>query len=381
VVRVTQVFQNTQQFYIDACHVMANNMDSSSSASSSSGRRHSSYTSPYTSTGSTRQQQSRQNTSSPNSVIPEPPLEFHALHKWTQLKHVLRSNTPSLAVSHTELSYHMAYACLNYRGALVHGQAIDCTYQVPTNLLQPGDDKSVADVWQEAGFPPTSCRILKQATTQQIQHELWQNGPLVSTSFVLNDVYYQSTKHAGNFSHSHVGQPHALIVLGWTIADVGPVWLVQALRGPPFFLSMHQFQLEAELWAPSTTLLQTKSWQSPGPYWNVGDLNDKSKDWNDHFGHDRSQHQHHHKLPSLMEVVPLTSEDVEHLADLWTDGVGLHTVISERRTFVLRDARLQAQSRRVILRDISRVAYPDPKDPSTTKRVWKATLSAVRQHK
>ena len=76
----------------------------------------------------------------------------------------------------------------------------------------------------------------------------------------------------------------------------------------------------------------------------------------------------------LLEIVPLTSADIEALADLWT--VGLNAVMVERRTFVLRDREQMAHSRRVMLRDLARVPYPPGND--NTNMVWKVTVSVVR---
>ena len=76
-------------------------------------------------------------------------MEFDVMAKFPQLRQMPRPS-PFQAVSTSELYYHLAYACLNFRGAVVHGQAIDCTYQVPVNLVETSQTPATIEaVWAE----------------------------------------------------------------------------------------------------------------------------------------------------------------------------------------------------------------------------------------
>ena len=383
--RVTPLFQSVQTFYAKACqdhlqqqqyhhhkhaHAHAHTASSNSSAfQRPSKRRERTYT-------------TSKRTSSPDSVIQ---LEFDVYSKWPCLHHVLRE-TPYQAVTASELYYHLAYQCLNYRGAIVHGQPIECTYQVPVNIatrsmpMQQQDIQSVEDVWAEAGFSPAACRILQ--TVDDIKDELTNRGPVMSTRFQLEPSFFHSTRHAGNFSETQLGQCHPLLIVGWTMTCHGEVWLVQGLRGPTFPIGMGQFDLEKRCLAPPTALLECKSWQSPGPFWDVPYISDKCEAWKGYFvnnttGNNTSSTMgisptHNPQLGTL-ELAPITSDELEALADLFHGGL-FHGVIQERRPFVLRDAEKLAQSRRVVLRDVARVLLRQGQ-----QKTWKVTLQVLRK--
>jgi hypothetical protein len=255
----------------------------------------------------------------------------------------------------------------------VHGQPIECTYQVPVNLADTHNPHttnnitSVQDVWQEAGFSPAACRSL--LTVDDIKDELNHRGPVLSTAFQLEPAYYHSTRHAGNFSERHVGQIHPLLIVGWTMTCQGEVWLVQGLRGPTFPIGMGQFGVEDKCLAPPTALLECKSWQSPGPFWDVPYIADKCEQWKEHFGSKNSSSSSNNM--GKLEIAPITSDELEALADMFNVGL-FHSVIQERRPFVIRDAEKMAQSRRVILRDVGRVLLHGQK-------TWKLTLQVLRK--
>jgi hypothetical protein len=366
--KMTQLFQNVQTYYVQCCHALADEVvgrygkRSSYTSASSTGSTSTTSSASTRSTSTTKPTFHR--TDSPQSVV-ELPLEFDTLSQFPQLRQMPRQPIYH-PVTTTELYYHLAYACLNLRGGVVHGQAIDCTYQVPAHVTETANT-SLEQVWAEAGFPvDSSCKRLTRL--EDIQHEILVNGPVVSATFRLDPYYYQTNRrHAGNFSEQHVGQVHPLLITGWTMSPHGLVWCVQALRGPPFTIGLGQFDVDQLCLAPSTALLQCKSWQAPGPYWDVPDLDSKCSAWKDHF--DRHEIGSG-PLSSMVELMPLSSEDIENLADLW--NVGLQAVIVERRVFVLRDAVKQAHSRRVLLREMARVEHEGTK-------TWKVTLSVVRK--
>ncbi|CAB9501995.1 expressed unknown protein [Seminavis robusta] len=365
--RVTLLFQNVQTFYVECCHAMA---------AQDAGSRYRKQTSmpSYQSTPQKTPLYTRRSTfseggsNSPKNTNNNSAFEFNCFAKWPFLKQIQR-DTPFQAVSTSELHYHLAYACLNYRGAIVHGQTIDCTYQVPANFVETAaSPTSIPAVWDAAGFP--TDQHLRLTSVDELKKEIQQHGPVVSTSFGLDPNYYQSiSRHAGNFSERHVGHCHPLLIVGWTMTSQGSVWLVQGLRGTTFPMGMGQFQIDAHAMAPPTCVLLQKSWQSPGPFWDVPDISLKCLAWKEHF--DSTAPRATTVLSTLLEIVPLESSDIDALGDLW--NVGLHAVISERRVFVLRDKNQMAQSRRVLLRDLARVTHKEK------GKVWKVTVSVVRQ--
>ena len=429
--RVTKLFQNVQQYYMDCCHAMTadggrgNTTTTTTTTTTedySEGRRYSKQT--YTTnaafaknnhTASSKYDASKYTThnnhrnNSPHSVIP--PDNFDIFVKWPLLKQMTYRETPyQSSISTSRLCYSLAYACLNLRGAICHRQAIDCTYQVPATLVndsrlqQTHNDSSpqtIADVWQEAGFATSQLITLRGIS--DVQEQITRYGPVISTSFLLDARYYHSHQYqqrgperhstksgnrAGYFSERHVGQTHPLLILGWTMSTQGPVWLVQALRGPTFSVGMGQFEIEQTCIAPPPSLLSRKAWQYiplESPVWNVPDIAGKCPAWHDVFEDSSSNTTSSSSASlSLFDVTPLSSADIEALGDVWTDGVGLHAMISERRPLVLRDATKLAQSRRVIVRDVARVPVASAATSSSSRdkapaRTWKVTLSVVRK--
>ena len=414
--RVTKLFQNAQQYYMDCCHAMAvDGWRENDNEDYSEGRRYSNQTyktnassannnktasSKYDASKYASHNHRQNNTPSPHSIIP--PDNFDIFVKWPILKQMTYRETPyQSSISTSRLSYSLAYACLNLRGAICHKQAIDCTYQVPATLVNDSmlethdSPQTIADVWQEAGFP--ASELITVNSIPAIKEQITRYGPVISTSFCLEASYYHSHQYqhgperhttksgnrAGYFSERHVGQTHPLLLIGWTMSTQGPAWLVQALRGPTFSVGMGQFEIERACIAPPPSLLSRKAWQYiplDSPVWNVPDIASKCPAWQDVFEDSRNTSSSSSATLSLFDVTPLSSADIEALGDVWTDGVGLHSMISERRALVLRDATKLAQSRRVIVRDVARV--PVATGSSSDKapaRTWKVTLSVVRK--
>jgi len=451
--KVTELFQNVQHYYVECCHAMNDEGTVGSnrykrSTNTTTGSTTSTNTSTSTSSGCYQpggQQQQQHHVhnaaassassfkydATPTSRTPSPDSvvivnELDVFMKWPFLKCVPYRETPYQAVSDVQLQYHLGYACLNLRGAICHKQTMDCTYQLsnmdPTMLLKE-EGTSIVQVWQQAGFAASDIVTL-HSNIDAMKQQILIHGPIVSTSFFLDPNYYnhhhrqqqqqqqqqQQTNinqpfGGGNFSERHVNKHHPLLIVGWTMLSQGPVWRVQALRGPTFHVGMGQFGIEDTCVAPPPEGLECKSWQSPGPYWDVTNIADKCLEWKEYFdtsittttscgggGIINNNNNSSSNISSsssssnllMLQLAPLSSMDIENLMDLWTDGVGICAIVKDRRTFVLRDATKQAQSRKVILRDVARVPNIGSNNSSTSNighhdRAWKVTLSVIRR--
>jgi len=166
------------------------------------------------------------------------PAEFDAYQMWPFMTSMVKGpDNPDGGASIHELAWIMACRAINLRGAVVHGQAIGRAYQVSKKSNELDKYKAVDEVLKHFGFV---CRS-QLRRIEDIKAEIYEHGPVVSTSFHLSKAFYSSTPEAHKFSHRQVSKAHPLIITGWSMASHGEMWCVQALTGEPFEIGTGTF--------------------------------------------------------------------------------------------------------------------------------------------
>lgn len=183
----------------------------------------------------------------------------------SSIKKITSKNLPAL----------LACRCLNSRGAIVHGRRITKSFdvtQMEKYASAANSKNSVRDVFDlvcgttleeeedKDGKVKVNKKVLagtKELTSiEEIKQEIMTNGPVISTSFVLLEAFYDMislTNGAGAggtaggsgsgsngtseactlFTKERIGQFHELLIVGWNMTTTGEVWQVQPLLSTP----------------------------------------------------------------------------------------------------------------------------------------------------
>lgn len=213
--------------------------------------------------------------------------------------------------------------CLNARGAIAHGATPELHFSA-----KPNDN--VEDAFKGYGG------VKYLSTVTEIKKELLQNGPVVSTSFTLDRALLVPTGHLdphSPFLMSRIGKQHELLIVGWTLAPFGEMWLAMPLNGlfDPFPIAFGQFGISDLCLAPKDSF-ENRSWQS-GPYF---DITVKGDEWINR--------------PTLS--LRLRDSDLCLLAE-HLGSVGLFAAIVNDTTFVIRNKKKFAHSRRYRLNEVT----------------------------
>ncbi|CAD7951514.1 unnamed protein product [Amoebophrya sp. A25] len=141
------------------------------------------------------------------------------------------ADTDSSSAGPPPPALHVTTICrfLNLRGAIVHGRAIGLPFQHTTNLTERGLKGSLTGTWlgesaQERLAAFGGAKVLSSRAA--IKRELMERGPVVSTSFRLEQIFAERSGHL--FDLRRVGNTHDLIIVGWEIGLCGECWLVRA---------------------------------------------------------------------------------------------------------------------------------------------------------
>lgn len=191
----------------------------------------------------------------------------------SSIKKITSKNLPAL----------LACRCLNSRGAIVHGRRITKSFdvtQMEKYASAANSKNSVRDVFDlvcgttleeeedKDGKVKVNKKVLagtKELTSiEEIKQEIMTNGPVISTSFVLLEAFYDmisltngagaggtaggsgSASGSGSgsgsngtseactlFTKERIGQFHELLIVGWNMTTTGEVWQVQPLLSTP----------------------------------------------------------------------------------------------------------------------------------------------------
>lgn len=147
---------------------------------------------------------------------------------------------------------HTVKQCINARGAIAHGQKTENIFTAE-NMSQHTDVTAALDC-------RGGTKYLTSAT--EIKKELMENGPVVSTSFVPS----KAVVSGAGLLRSRVNKQHELLLIGWTLAAYGEMWLAMPLdrQLEPIRIAFGQFGIDEMVMAPKNSF-ENVPWQS-GPY-------------------------------------------------------------------------------------------------------------------
>lgn len=237
-----------------------------------------------------------------------------------EVKEVTDDQVATLAAAH----------CINARGAVAHCKPTERSCSSADSLQGAGNGKRAAcSIFDQKGG---GTKILD--SIESICEELLKHGPVVSTSFVLDEAF--AAKHAGSFAEARIGKNHETVIVGWKQTEDGEFWTVKApltgtmddgvSNGGMISIPVRQFGIDGVCWAPKSTF-KSLIWQD-GPYWNQSLSSSTKKEW----------YSHHPRTFSC------TGEGLKNLAKCL--GVGCFPVASKNKTrFVIRDTSENAISR------------------------------------
>jgi hypothetical protein len=266
----------------------------------------------------------KDNPNSPFSADCEFPRDFHVQDKWPFL-HIGTLQPKAMGVD-DNLTAFSAALCINARGAIAHGQKTELTYKM-------GDMKNLANVQHIFD----SFGGAKQLTSiDEIKQELMENGPVVSTSFILSQAFLSAGEYSKSLLHSRVGKKHELLIVGWKLTAFGEVWLAKSLKNgtdeQPIRIAFRQFGVDDICLAPANSF-ENKSWQS-GPFFDDGNLR-LSDGWM--------------SLPGM--TLHMDSAELEALARCFSTR--FEAAIAQRSPFVIREKNKIARSRRYHLKQVA----------------------------
>ena len=247
------------------------------------------------------------------------PDKFHVGQKWT----FVNCQLPQAAgVVDAELAAHTAAVCYNARGAIAHGQATQIHYTRDAFTSFP----FVQSIFNHMGG---SKRL---SSVQEIKKELMENGPVVSTSFVLSRTFLENEKYSSSFLKSRVEMTHEVVIVGWMSAAAGDFWLVKSLDAysPPVPIAMGHFGIDDCCMSPIVNFSNV-AWQH-GPYFDATFSSDEWMGWS-------------------ALLLDLSSAELEDLACCFKTG--LLDASRQRTPFVIRNKNKLAHSRRYRLKEIS----------------------------
>jgi hypothetical protein len=288
----TAIFQKVKAFYDDCC------------AASNKKRKTNPVSPPNTSHGSF-------------------PRDFHVNDKWPFLNIERIPPCPSELSNDADLMALTVAQCINARGAIAHGQATELCYQI-NRIKRCNSVKEAFD-----GYGGTRCLT----SIDSIKKELTENGPVLSESFVLDPSFLSAGVYSPSFLHSRIGKKHELLIIGWKLTAFGEVWLVKPLNergGNLVHIAFGQFGIDTTCLAPVNNFENVK-WQS-GPSFNTTFGATEWMTW-----------------PGMDMYV--TSSELEALAECFKSG--LVSAVSKKETFVIRDKKKKAHSRRYYLNELT----------------------------
>jgi len=221
----TRRFQDTQTFYVSCCALL----NTKPKKKNPKGR------------------------TSPRSV--NIPHAFHVQDKWPFLSDVTAAPILPTGADQTEhdVARTIAYKCINYRGAIAHGKCTGLVYRYAQ--VSASARVSASKVLESFG----GAKLLE--SVDDIKAEIMANGPVISTSFLLMQVFLNACEHCSSFSSSLKDECHALLIVGWKVSSFGEMWLVRSIRGNNDIpIAIGQYSIEEDVIAPKSDLFRNP-WQ------------------------------------------------------------------------------------------------------------------------
>jgi hypothetical protein len=286
-----------------------------------------------------RTKQNTTKSKSPTSVS-DFPQDFHVQDKWSFLD-IERLPPLDTTVSDSDLAAFTAAMCINARGAISHGQKTNLTFGIKAMNTY----SSVEAAFDSNGGTKHLSSI------DAIKKEIIENGPVVSTSFVLRREFLSVGEYSDSLLQSRVGNCHELLLIGWNLTAFGEVWLARPLHAEnpivePIRIAFGQFGVNDLCIAPKSSFDNTP-WQL-GPYFDAHPL---PMEW----------------LGCSSMHLRITSSELEDLAKCFDKG--LVAACRDHSPFVIRNKRKFANSRSFYLSDIQW-----DKD----KSLWEVVVNRIR---
>jgi len=261
------------------------------------------------------------------------PLEFNALETWPHLRSVKHPMLPSPEddISSEELAKLMAYRCINHRGTIAHGRMTQLSYQM--DRVRSSDAESVDEVFEKFG----GSKELIGSSYEEIKNEIMHHGPVVSATFEMSQEFLDITEYDSCFAESRLGNVHEVLIFGWKLTPVGAVWLVKGLHGPTdkdefIPISFGQFGIDDVCLAPKNSF-DNHPWQD-------------AKECVDAHTSDRPDWLHWPGMSLFMNDSELRSLGK-------CIKVGIYKAIEDERSFVVRDVKKIARSRKFLLKEVT----------------------------
>jgi len=313
--RATKVFQNLDSFY-DKC--VERLLEGDEFGSPKKKRK--------------RGQRDRSSTASTSK-----PVNFNVRDKWTFLDLKFKKCDAK------HIPEQVAYQCINARGAIAHCRDTQCGYSV---------NESDVPCDAEEAFHRKGAGSKNLEDTDDIKNELMNKGPVVSTSFLLSEVFMNNSDTSFWFDKSLIGKTYPLLIVGWKMTAFGEVWLVQPLTNYGCSeiqkISFGQFGIDDHCIAPLSTF-ENLHWQS-GPYFPL-DLSSTPLKWC-------------HEWKSMQ--CSISSNDLENLGKLLEKD--LFEASKAKKKFVICDSTKIAHSRSCYLKTLKW---------QTGVKSWDITLSLI----
>lgn len=249
------------------------------------------------------------------------PDMFHVGEKWTFVDCQMPRAT---GVGDEDLHAHTAAVCYNSRGAIAHGQATQIHYT--SDAFK--SFSTVESIFDHMG----GAKRLSSA--EAIKKELMENGPVVSTSFVLSRALMQSGKFSSSFLGSRIDKTHEVVIVGWMMTAAGEFWLVKSLdaKSLPVPIGFGRYEIDTCCLSPIVNFGNV-SWQK-GTYFDATfSLDSAWMSW-----------------PALL--LDISSSELEALADCFKT-TGLLSAARKGSSFVIRNKNKVAHSRRYRLKELT----------------------------
>lgn len=272
--RATSLFQNVNLFY-EKCvasltAAVTSNGTNANGSAAGAGVKSTSLTKSY----SYKNKRKRKSSSlrSSNISLYNHPTTFTIHNTWSHMDCTHPSPSSIKKITSNNLPALLACRCLNARGAIVHGKPITKSFDLvqmekyassanstnSQNSVQHVFDAVCGSTYEEEDkdgkIKKKTLGGTKELTSiEEIKQEILTNGPVISTSFVLLEAFYDmisvtnvsgasggasgtnGVSGAGSdvactlFTKERIGQCHELLIVGWNMTTTGEVWQVQPL--------------------------------------------------------------------------------------------------------------------------------------------------------
>lgn len=189
---------------------------------------------------------------SPPTSTTDFPQDFHIQDKWAFLDNLSIHNPSIESLRKCDLTALTVARCVSARGAIAHGQKTERSF--PTDRM-----RKFTSVQAALDFNGGTKFL---SSVDAIKEELVENGPVVSTDFILHRSLLSAGENSTSFLPSLAGKRHELLIVGWKLTAFGEVWLVHPLNGQmdPIRIAFGQFGVDDCCLAPKNSFESTK-WQ------------------------------------------------------------------------------------------------------------------------